>query len=94
MISACGLICTDCPFFNNPCQGCFKVNGKTFWAIDHLPEKMCPLFDCSINQRGLKDCGECAELPCKKYFDLKDPSISEEEHLAAIKKRTDVLRNK
>ncbi len=92
MISACGLICNECPFYNNPCRGCFMVEGKTFWAIDHLPEKICPLFDCSINQRSYSNCGDCSELPCKKFADLKDPSISDDEHKLSIKKRIDILR--
>jgi len=94
MVSACGLMCNECPFFNNQCSGCFKVEGKTFWAIDHLPEKVCPLFDCSINQKGFSSCGDCSELPCQKYNDLRDPSISEEEHIASISKRVEVLRRK
>jgi len=92
MISACGLVCTNCPFYNNPCIGCFKVKGKTFWAIDHLPEKICPLFDCSINQHSFSSCGDCYELPCKKFNDLKDPSISDEEHIDSIQKRVEILK--
>ena len=94
MISACGLICTDCPFYNNPCLGCYKVEGKTFWAIDHLPGKICPLFDCSINQKSFSNCGDCNELPCQKFTDLKDPSISEEEHKTSIAKRVEILTKK
>jgi len=92
MISACGLICNECQFFNNLCKGCFAVEGKTFWAVDQVPEKICQLFNCAINQRKYSNCGDCLELPCKKFTDLKDPSISEEEHRLSIKKRVDILR--
>jgi len=92
LISACGLICNDCPFFNNPCLGCFQVKGQTFWAKDHTPEGICPLFKCSVNERKFQNCGECPELPCQKFIDLKDPNISNEEHMLSITKRVNILR--
>ena len=92
LISACGLICNDCQFYNNPCNGCYEVKGKTFWAKEAIPGGICPLFDCSINNRNYKSCGDCDELPCAKFKDLKDPNISDEEHQKMIKKRTKVLK--
>lgn len=92
-ISACGLNCSDCNFLNNPCPGCYEVIGKTFWAKDHTPKGVCPLFDCSVNKKKLKHCGECQELPCKQFYDLKDPNISEQEHYESINKRVNNLRD-
>ncbi len=93
LTSACGLICTDCNFYNNPCKGCFKVKGKTFWAKDHLEKGICILFECSVNTKNFEHCGKCNELPCKKFYDLKDPNISEKDHLDSIKKRIEILKN-
>ena len=87
LISACGLRCTECQFYNNPCLGCYKVEGKTFWAKDHLDDGICPLYNCSINDRNYNSCGDCKELPCKKFHDLKDPNVSEEKHSLMIKER-------
>ena len=90
--SACGLICNECEFYNKTCTGCYEVRGKTFWAKEVIPGGICPLFDCSVNKRNYKSCGVCKELPCQKFKDLKDPNISEEEHMKMIKKRIEVLR--
>lgn len=91
-VSACGLICTDCAFYNNHCTGCFKVKGETFWAKDHTDIGICPLFNCPINIKKLKHCGECSKLPCQKFHDLKDPNFSEKEHNESINMRIEVLR--
>jgi len=93
LISACGLICDECQFFNKPCKGCYKVGGKTFWAQEAIPAKICPLFNCAVHELKLSNCGECHQLPCKKFMELKDPHITEEEHKASIQKRVDRLRS-
>ena len=91
-LSACGLNCSDCQFLGKNCGGCNKVSGKTFWAVEHLPAKICPIFDCSINTKKLKNCGKCADLPCKIFTNLKDPAISDEEHQKSIQKRVAALK--
>jgi hypothetical protein len=91
-ISTCGLVCDECPFFKNGCDGCFNVIGKPFWTADTPGFSICPLFDCAVNQRKYRHCGDCEELPCQKFYDLKDPNSTEEEHLASIAKRKDQLK--
>lgn len=93
-ISACGLICDECPFFGKECGGCYKVEGRTFWAIDAIPSGVCPLFNCSVNQRKYKSCGDCNELPCKTFLEMKDPNITEVEHHISIEKRVALLHAK
>jgi hypothetical protein len=92
-LSACGLKCGDCEFFNKTCTGCMNVKGSTFWAKEMLPGKVCPLFDCSVNKKGFRNCGGCKDLPCKMFMDMKDPKTTEEEHLKSIKVRVDALRS-
>jgi len=92
LISACGLECDTCPFFGKNCEGCHAVKGRPFWTAEHLGGNPCPLYACAVETKGLPGCGPCAELPCKKYFDLRDPSASEEEHLAGIQKRVVTLK--
>ncbi|MFC2152801.1 DUF3795 domain-containing protein [Bacteroidota bacterium] len=92
-ISVCGLICNECEFYNNSCTGCYKVKGETFWAKELISGGICPLYDCSVNLKSYKNCGECAKLPCQKFKDLKDPNISEKEHILGIKKRVRVLNS-
>ena len=93
LISACGLICDECQFFNNPCNGCYNVAGKTFWAQEAATNKICPLFNCAVNEKEFNNCGECSDLPCNKFKELKDPNITEEEHQLSIKKRVNILRS-
>ena len=92
LISACGLDCSVCPWYPNTCSGCFSVKGSTFWAKEALPGKTCALFNCAVNERGYKNCGGCAELPCRKFVELKDPNTSQEEHLATIHVRAARLK--
>ena len=65
---------------------------RPFWATDHLQGKPCPLYDCSVNEKHMSNCGACVELPCRKFHDLKDPSVSEQEHMEGIEKRVKTLR--
>jgi len=90
-VSNCGLICDECNFYQKNCTSCFEVKGKTFWAQD-LPGKICPLFNCSVNDKKFTNCGDCNDLPCKMFNDLKDPSISDEEHKKNIVLRVNRLR--
>jgi hypothetical protein len=69
------------------------VKGATTWAVEMMPAKVCPLYDCSVNQRGYKDCGQCAELPCATFLQMKDPIISDEEHQRMIGVRVALLRS-
>lgn len=94
IISSYGLFCQECEFFEKTCSGCHAVQGKTFWAIDHVPSKVCPLFDCAVNTKKLSNCGSCAELPCETFRKMKDPSVSEEEHIIGITKRVERLTRK
>jgi hypothetical protein len=92
VLSACGLICDECEFFNKSCTGCINVKGSTFWAKEMMPSKVCPLFDCSVNKKGFRDCGDCSELPCKMFREMKDPNTTEEEHLRLLSVRAERLR--
>ena len=91
-VGSCGAECSTCSFYKITCQGCASQAGKTFWAVEHMPDKICPLFDCAQNQKKIKNCGSCSELPCKMFTDLKDPSMSDEEHQKSIQLRISNLR--
>ncbi len=92
ILSTCGLKCDECEFFNKTCAGCRSVKGATFWAVDMIPTKVCPLYDCAVNQRGYHDCGDCSELPCATFLGMKDPSITDEEHQRMLGVRINILR--
>lgn len=92
ILSVCGLSCDECEHYSKTCTGCTNVKGSTFWAIEMMPSKVCPLYDCSVNRRGYKNCGECDELPCNMFREMKDPGSTEEQHQASLIKRVAALR--
>lgn len=92
ILSACGLKCDECEYYNVKCDGCHSVKGSTFWAVEMMPTKTCPLYDCSVNRKGFRDCGDCAEIPCSTFLQMKDPAASEEEHLRMIDVRVSLLK--
>jgi len=94
LLSTCGLICNECEYFNTTCTGCINVKGSTFWAVEMMPSKVCHLYDCAVNQRNYGSCGECRELPCKMFLDMKDPNSTEEQHRASITLRVNRLKAK
>lgn len=91
-LSACGLLCDKCNYFSIDCQGCYIVKGSTFWAREAMPDKICPLYLCSVIDKKYNNCGECPELPCQKFIDLKDPNISDEQHNKSIDERVSRLK--
>jgi hypothetical protein len=92
----CAIACTECNSMHDelkqkPCRGCNAEKGQIFW-VKFMGLDTCPIYACATN-KPVKHCGECAELPCKIYFEMKDPSISEEQHQQGIRDRVEVLKN-
>jgi len=92
LLSSCGLICNECEFYNKTCNGCLAVKGQTFWAKEMMPDKTCPLYNCAINQRGYAHCGQCNELPCEMFRNMKDPNSTDEEHSQLLIDRSERLK--
>lgn len=91
LISVCGTDCSACYCFGKMCNGCNSCEGKVF----HAPEgKACPIFDCVKNSRCMQNCGECGEVPCKIWFDTRDPKLSDEEFNKSIATRVQALKEK
>jgi hypothetical protein len=89
----CGLLCQSCPFYGKNCPGCGHVEGKPFWTKEyHIP--VCPIYNCSVNQKKLEHCGECDELPCEIFLELKDPNVSDEEFQKSLNERQTRLRER
>ena len=85
MIEVCGADCTTCPDYQKTCDGCRKIQGKVYWAA-MIGTDVCPIYKC-VSDKKLAHCGQCDQLPCNLYFDLKDPSYSDEEHKKGIQLR-------
>ncbi len=91
-VAPCGLICESCSFTESCGGGCHEGGGKPFYIKDFGVE-VCPMYDCAVTQKGYTTCGECAELPCQIFYDWRDPSMSEEQHLQSINARVEALKN-
>ena len=88
--SPCGAVCVECPRFPRACRGCRAIKGKVFW-LQYTGHETCPIWQCCKDGKR-KDCGGCPELPCTRF--MKDPSISDEENAANLKKMLDNLVNR
>ena len=87
-LSCCGAKCTECEFYGTMCKGCNASLGKVF----HAPKNQaCPIYECSINRKGMKGCGECAHVPCEIWRKTKDPAFTEEEFEQNIWERIERL---
>jgi len=92
MVSVCGCECSKCDYFKkNECYGCNKIQGKVWW-IQYVHANSCPIYDCVINTKKLNNCGLCSELPCTLWYDLKDPSFTDEKHNQSIVERVKRLK--
>ena len=90
-LSPCGIDCEQCDYFKD-CGGCNTIEGKPFYLKDFDVE-VCPMYDCSVNKMGYKTCGECSALPCQIFYDWKDPSMTDNEHIDSVIERTLVLES-
>jgi len=91
MLSPCGVDCSTCKFLGDNCTGCREIEGRVYWAA-YVNADICPLYQCSVNEKKLKHCGECNELPCHIYFDTQDPGMTKEEHEEGIRQRVAILK--
>ena len=91
MITKCGVICAvDCPAYNTECAGCNDLSGKISWA-KYLGLEKCPIYSCIVS-KGLSDCGQCGDAPCKLWLETRDPSASDEGFAADLAKRLENLK--
>ena len=94
LAAPCGLYCGDCEHLEDKCKGCGHVQGKPFWAEQYGVE-VCPLYECSVNQRHLEHCGMCGDFPCETFTSLRDPSLGDEEaQKALLIRQQDLIRRK
>jgi hypothetical protein len=92
LLAPCGIDCKSCDFNrNHSCGGCYAIEGKPFYVQDFGMD-VCPMYDCSVNKNGYKSCAECSELPCQIFYEWKDPSMTDEEHITSIHERAKILK--
>ena len=91
-LSPCGIDCDACHLKEKCGNGCQNSCGKPFY-IENFGVTCCPIYDCSVNKKGYKTCGECPDLPCQLFFDWKDPSMSDEEHREGVNTNVALLKS-
>lgn len=90
IISCCGVVCSDCEYYPGECKGCPELKGKVFW-LQYTGQSVCDIYDCCVNNKRYPHCGNCKELPCKRY-EQKDPTRTAEENEAEFKKQLKQLK--
>ncbi|MFA0816143.1 MAG: DUF3795 domain-containing protein [Anaerofustis sp.] len=91
IISVCGTLCEECPQYPEECRGCPEIGGKVYWA-GYVGAQICPIYECCVSEKQLAHCGRCEVFPCAKYFDLKDPEMTDDEHEESVIERLNRLR--
>lgn len=87
-LSVCGTDCSTCGCFGSMCTGCNACEGRVF----HSPEG-CAIYDCTVNSKGLKHCGECEAAPCEIWMKTRDPKFTDEAFAENVRMRMEALKN-
>ncbi len=71
LIAPCGLYCGECSAFQDgSCGGCISRQGLCLKYTE-----ICKIYDCCVEEKGLRTCCECGEFPCQKlkaFFDTPE----------------------
>lgn len=88
-LSVCGTDCSTCYCYGEMCSGCNECKGMVF----HVPEgKACAIYHCCVKQKGLKNCGECKDVPCEIWMSTRDPKFSDKEFEENVNMRVQALK--
>lgn len=75
--------------YGSLCNGCNESEGKVF----HAPEgKACAIYECAVNEKHMKSCGECKEVPCHIWLKTRDPQFSDEQFKENVDMRVRALK--
>lgn len=88
--SPCGVVCSECEYFPFDCKGCRAIEGKAFWT-QYVGAEVCDRYRCCVTEKNRKNCAACEFLPCS-FFDLKDPTRTDEENEADLKRCLENLK--
>lgn len=89
VISCCGVICSECEAYPKECKGCPEIEGKVYW-LEYIGGTICDIYDCCIKKK-YAHCGQCSELPCKRY-ENDDPTKTPEENARDHQKQLEQLK--
>lgn len=90
-MACCGWVCDGCDDYQKNCKGCNSAYGAAPWCKDAGMES-CPIYNCCVLEHDFPDCSVCEKLPCELFLNLKDPSVSDEEHRKTLESRLILLK--
>jgi hypothetical protein len=93
MKTVCGLDCGDCAYVKDGCRGCNAEKGAPFWC-GFASVSVCPVYACCVNERRLKHCGLCDEIPCDRFTAIKDPNMTAEQEQECLQAREAELKKR
>ncbi len=68
LIAPCGLYCGEClGFQDGRCRGCLSRKGLCLKYT-----KICKIYSCCVDKKGLRICSKCKEFPCEKFTKFFD----------------------
>ena len=77
-VTTCGVYCeTECRAYSRECDGCNKLKGKVSWA-KFYGKDICPIYKCA-KEKSFVTCAECSQIPCKIWFDTRNPDLTDDE---------------
>lgn len=91
--TVCGIDCGDCPHVKEGCRGCNAEKGAPFWT-QYVNIRVCPVYDCCVNEKHLAHCGLCGEMPCPRFTRYKDPNVTEGQARECLKNQVTVLKRR
>lgn len=63
LIAPCGLYCGECQALQDKrCEGCISRKGLCLKYT-----RICKIYSCCADEKGLRFCGECEDFPCEKF---------------------------
>lgn len=92
-IVCCGADCAHCQAFPTECAGCWNTEGCVPWT-EFLQLERCPIYRCCVLEQARSNCGGCPRFPCQRFYDTKNPSMTEEEFAADLRARSQNLRSR
>lgn len=88
-LSCCGTDCSTCGCYGSMCNGCNSCKGQVF----HAPKgQACAIYACAVNEKKMKNCGACKELPCDIWMRTRDPQFTDEAFAENVAGRVKNLR--
>lgn len=85
-IACCGADCARCRAFPDECGGCRHTQGRVPWT-GFLQLERCPIYTCCVLEQHRDHCGGCSQFPCQRFWDTRNPNLSEEEFEADLEAR-------